>query len=149
MENKTLLTLTADIISAHVANNQVSPGDVPGLVQRVHSALASLGEPAEPTAEPKVPVVSVRASVRPDHLVCMECGKKQKMLKRHLLTAHGMTPEQYRDDYGLSASYPMVAADYSERRRTLARESGLGRKPAAAGSVADLATVGEGDQALP
>jgi predicted transcriptional regulator len=148
VDNKALLTLTADIVSAQIANNRVSSGDVAGLVQRVHAALASLGVPAESVVEPKVPLVSVRASVRPDHIVCMECGKKQKMLKRHLLTAHGMTPGQYRNDYGLPASYPMVAADYSARRSTLAKEAGLGRKPAAGGSDVGEGSEGEGARAL-
>jgi predicted transcriptional regulator len=145
MQNQTLLTLTADIVSAHVANNRVSPGDVAGLVQQVHGALASLGEPAAPADEQKVPVVSVRASIKPDYIVCMECGKKQKMLKRHLRTAHGMSPEQYRSDYGLPASYPMVAETYSERRRALARESGLGRKPAAGQALVAETAQGEGE----
>jgi predicted transcriptional regulator len=142
MEHQTLLTLTADIVSAHVAHNRVVPSDVPGLVQQVHGALARLGEPAEPVREAKVPIVSVRASVKPDYIVCMECGKKQKMLKRHLLTAHGMSPEQYRSDYGLPASYPMVAETYSERRRAMAVEIGLGRKPDAAQAVAVARTDG-------
>lgn len=129
MDNETLLTLTADIVSAHVANNTVAVADVSGLVQRVHEALAGLGQPAGNDVSEKVPVVSVRASVKPDYIVCMECGRKQKILKRHLQTAHGMTPDQYRKDYGLPASYPMVAGNYSERRRTLAKEAGLGRKP--------------------
>jgi predicted transcriptional regulator len=129
MDNETLLTLTADIVSAHVAHNSVAMSDVAGLVQKVHGALAGLGQSGEEAAAEKVPVVSVRASIKPDYIVCMECGKKQKMLKRHLMTAHGMTPEQYRKDYGLPASYPMTAENYSERRRDLAKESGLGRRP--------------------
>lgn len=129
MDNETLLTLTADIVSAHVANNTVSVSDVSGLVQRVHEALSTLGQPASEESAEKVPVVSIRASIKPDYIVCMECGKKQKILKRHLQTAHGMTPDQYRKDYGLPSSYPMVAGNYSERRRTLAKETGLGRKP--------------------
>jgi predicted transcriptional regulator len=128
MDNKTLLSLTADIVSAHVANNRIAPGDVPGLVERVYASLSGLGQSEEPPVD-KVPVVSVRASVKPDYLVCMECGAKQKMLKRHLVTAHGMSPEQYRKDYGLPASYPMVADSYSAQRRDLAKKIGLGRKP--------------------
>ena len=127
-----LITLTADIVSSHVANNNVAVGDLPNLIERVHSALAGLGVPVEEAPEAKTPVVSVRASVKPDYIVCMECGKQQKTLKRHLQTAHGMTPDQSRTDYGLPQSYPMVAANYSERPRTLANSIGLGRKPAAA-----------------
>lgn len=131
MERETVITLTADIVSAHVANNRVAVGDVADLVQKVHAALAALGESrAEEEPQAKVPVVSVRASVKPDFIVCMECGKKQKMLKRHLHTAHGMTPRQYREDYGLPHDYPMVAPNYSERRGELARAHGLGRKRA-------------------
>ena len=100
-----------------------------GVVQQVYGALAGLGEPQEEPAQAKSPVVSVRASVKPDYIVCMECGSKQKMLKRHVMTAHRMTPAQYRADYALPDSYPMVAPSYSERRRDLAKASGLGRKP--------------------
>jgi predicted transcriptional regulator len=127
MENQQLVELTAEIVAAHVSRNRIDVGEVSGLVQRVHEALASLGvQEDEPQA--KVPVVSVRASIKPDRLVCMECGRESKMLKRHLQTAHGMTPADYRKDYGLPNSYPMVAAEYSDRRRDLAKEAGLGRK---------------------
>jgi predicted transcriptional regulator len=128
MENEKLVELTADIVSAHVANNTVSVGDMPTLVQRIYEALASLNEPQEPARQEKTPVVSVRASVKPDYLVCMECGGKHKMLKRHLMNAHNMTPDQYRTDYGLPRDYPMVAPNYSEQRRTLAHSIGLGRR---------------------
>jgi predicted transcriptional regulator len=129
MDNQQLITFTADIVAAHVSNNRLPVEQVPELVQRVHQALAALGQPTAEEAAEKVPVVSVRASIKPDYLVCMECGAKQKMLKRHLQTTHGMTPQQYRDDYGLPATYPMVASNYSERRAELAKSIGLGRKP--------------------
>ncbi len=126
---KALLELTADIVAAHVANNNVAVGDVPLLVSRVHEALSKLGQAsAEPAREKKTAMVSVRASVKPEYIVCMECGRKQKTLKRHLQTAHQMTPEQYRADYGLSNDYPMVAPDYSKRRSEMAHSIGLGRK---------------------
>ncbi|HEV2748739.1 MAG TPA: MucR family transcriptional regulator [Allosphingosinicella sp.] len=128
MEQETLLALTADIVAAHVANNTVSVGDLPELVKRVHGALAGLGQSEPEPAQEKVPVVSVRASIKPDYLVCMECGRRQKTLKRHLQTAHGMTPAQYRADYGLPSSYPMVAPEYSKRRSEMANAIGLGRK---------------------
>ena len=129
MEQQDLVTLTAHIVSAHVSNNNVAVGDLGHLIQSVHGALLGLNAaPPEPEPEKKSPAVSVRASVKPDYLVCMECGSRQKMLKRHLATAHGMTPQQYRADYGLSADYPMVAPNYSEARRTLAHSIGLGRK---------------------
>ena len=127
-EQSNLLELTAEIVAAHVANNSVAVGDVAGLVQRVHEALAGLGQPAQEAEAGKVPVVSVRSSVKPDYIVCMECGRKQKTLRRHLQAAHGMTPDQYRRDYGLPTSYPMTAPNYSERRREMAKTIGLGRK---------------------
>ena len=129
MDRESLVTLTADIVAAHVSNNNVAIADMPVLVQRIHQALAGLSEgPAEAEAQAKTPVVSVRASLKPDYLVCMECGRRQKTLKRHLMTAHSMTPDQYRQDYGLPASYPMTAPNYSETRSALAKTLGLGRK---------------------
>jgi predicted transcriptional regulator len=143
MENEQLVQLTADIVAAHVANNNVAVGDVGNLVQRVYEALAALEKPsAEAQQEEKTPVVSVRASIKPDFIVCMECGAKQRMLKRHLMTAHHMTPEQYRSDYGLPRDYPMVAPNYSEQRRALAHSIGLGRKKG--GDEAAPAGGGEG-----
>ena len=124
----TLLTLTADIVAAHVSNNSVAVNDLPNLIQNVHSALtgiASRGAGTEPKPEPKV---SIRSSVKPDYIVCLEDGKKQKMLKRHLMTNHGMTPDEYRQKWGLAADYPMVAPNYAEQRRTLAKSIGLGTK---------------------
>jgi predicted transcriptional regulator len=131
VEDSSLITLTADIVAAHVSNNSVAVGDVGNLVQRVYEALASLNQDAaEQSPAAKVPVVSVRASVKPDYIVCMECGKKQKTLRRHLQTAHGMTPAQYRHDYGLPDTYPMTSPNYSEQRRDMAKTIGLGRKRA-------------------
>ncbi len=125
---ETLITLTSDIVAAHVSNNSVSVDEVATLIQNVYGALASLG--VAPAAEEKPePAVSVRASVKSDHIVCLEDGKKMKMLKRHLMTDHGMTPAEYRTRWGLPADYPMVAPDYAEKRRALAKEIGLGRKP--------------------
>ena len=124
----TLVTLTADIVSAHVANNSVAPGDIGALIQNVHAALSGLGK-APPVEETKLqPAVSVRASIKPDHIVCLEDGKKLKMLKRHLMTRYQLTPEQYRTRWNLPPDYPMVAPDYAEKRRTLAKQIGLGRK---------------------
>lgn len=127
-ENFNLLELTADIVSSHVSNNNVAVGDVPNLIMQVHGALAGLREPSPEPAQEKTPVVSVRASIRPEYLVCMECGRKQKTLKRHLQNAHGMSPDQYRQDYGLPRDYPMVAPDYSKRRSEMAHAIGLGRR---------------------
>jgi predicted transcriptional regulator len=128
----TLVTLTADIVSAQVANNTVAVADVPRLIQNVHGALAGLGANAEPVAEPAKPAVAIRSSVKPDHIVCLEDGRKLKMLKRHLMTTYQMTPTEYRAKWGLPADYPMVAPEYAERRRMLAKSIGLGRKPKAA-----------------
>ena len=125
---ETLITLTSDIVAAHVSNNNVSVDEVPALIRNVYGALA--GVDSAPAVEEKPePAVSVRASVKPDHIICLEDGKKMKMLKRHLMTDHGLTPAEYRARWGLPADYPMVAPDYAEKRRVLAKEIGLGRKP--------------------
>ena len=125
---ETLITLTSDIVAAHVSNNSVAVDEVPTLIQNVYGALAGLGSaPAAP--EKLEPAVSIRSSIKNDHIVCLEDGKKMKMLKRHLMTDHGLTPAEYRVRWGLPADYPMVAPDYAEKRRTLAKEIGLGRKP--------------------
>lgn len=129
IEQSTLLALVTDIVSAHVGNNTVASADLPGLITNVYGALAGLGEPVVQIEARPDPAVSVRASVKPDHIVCLEDGKKLKMLKRHLMSDHGMTPEQYRARWGLAADYPMVAPNYSEKRRGLAKQIGLGRKP--------------------
>ncbi len=126
--NEMLITLTADIITAHVANNNVDVDTLPSLIQNVYGALAGLGTTAAVVARPE-PAVSVRASLKNDHIVCLEDGKKMKMLKRHLMTDHGMTPDEYRERWGLGSDYPMVAPDYAEKRRELAKKIGLGRKP--------------------
>ena len=143
MENEQLVQLTADIVAAHVANNNVAVGDVGNLVQRVYEALAALEKPAQDAQkEEKTPIVSVRSSIKPDFIVCMECGAKQRMLKRHLMTAHSMTPDQYRSDYGLPRDYPMVAPNYSEQRRALAHSIGLGRKKSGDGPAGGDAGTG-------
>ncbi|MFZ5609412.1 MAG: MucR family transcriptional regulator [Pseudomonadota bacterium] len=121
-----LLSLTADIVSSHVSNNTVAVSDMPGLIEQVYGALSKLAAPSpqpEPRPEPAVPV---RRSVTPDHVICLEDGKKLKMLKRHLKTQYNMTPEEYRERWGLPADYPMVAPNYAEQRRKLAKKIGLG-----------------------
>ena len=126
---ETLITLTADIVAAHVSNNSVAVNDLPSLISNVHGALAALGGPAPAAPEVKQePAVSIRASIKPDYIVCLEDGKKLKMLKRHLMTHYQMTPDQYRAKWGLAADYPMVAPNYAEQRRTLAKSIGLGTK---------------------
>ena len=136
MQDQQIVELAADIVSAHVANNTVSVGDVPDLIQKVHAALAALSNPPAGAKQEKTPAVSVRTSIKPEYLVCLECGRKQKTLKRHLQSAHGLTPDQYRADYGLSREYPMVAPRYSEHRRSLAHASGLGRRKGPKGKAA-------------
>ena len=123
-----LVSLTADIVSAHVSNNSVAVNDLPVLIQNVHNALAGLGQVQEEPAAKQEPAVSVRSSIKPDYVVCLEDGLKMKMLKRHLMTDHGLTPDQYRQKWGLGPDYPMVAPNYAEQRRTLAKSIGLGTK---------------------
>ena len=124
----TLLTLTADIVAAHVSNNSVAVNDLPNLIQNVHQALTGISGSKPDTEERASPAVSVRSSVKPDSIACLECGQKQKMLKRHLSTAHSMTPTEYRQKYSLAPNYLMVAPNYAEQRRTLAKSIGLGTK---------------------
>lgn len=126
--DETLMALTADIVAAHVSNNSVSVNDLPQLIANVHSALSGIsGSSAAPEAKPE-PKVPVRSSIKPDYIVCLEDGKKLKMLKRHLMTHYSLTPDQYRQKWGLSADYPMVAPNYAEQRRALAKSIGLGTK---------------------
>jgi predicted transcriptional regulator len=128
MQADEVLGLTAQIVAAHVSNNAVTPDSLPSLIQEVYKTLAGVGkEPAVP--ERPQPAVPVKKSVMPDHIICLEDGKKLKMLKRHLKTAYNMTPEQYRERWGLGPEYPMVAPNYAIRRSTLAKQIGLGTKP--------------------
>lgn len=125
-----LTELTADIVSAHVSNNNVPISDLPLLIANVHAALAGLGAaPAEQAAAAQEPAVAIKRSVKPDYIVCLEDGKKLKMLKRHLMTHYQLTPDAYRAKWNLPADYPMVSPDYAEKRRALAKKIGLGRKP--------------------
>ena len=124
-----VLGLTAQIVSAHVSNNSVSPDALPSLIQEVYRTLSGVGR--EPTTQPDrpQPAVPVKKSVFPDHIVCLEDGKKLKMLKRHLKTAYNLTPDQYRERWGLGSDYPMVAPNYAKHRSSLAKKIGLGTKP--------------------
>ncbi|WP_157220611.1 MucR family transcriptional regulator [Flavisphingomonas formosensis] len=131
MSDETLLTLTADIVAAHVSRNSVAVGDLPALIQSVHSSLSSLGKEVEPEPVAQEPAVSVRSSVKPDYLVCLEDGKKLKLLKRYLRTRFDMSPDEYRAKWKLPADYPMVAPNYADQRKELAVKIGLGRKPKA------------------
>ena len=121
-----ILGLTAQIVSAHAANNEVAASTLPATIRVVYDALSRIGDtPAAPAEKPQ-PAVPIRKSVFPDYIVCLEDGKRLKMLKRHLSTSYNMTPEQYRERWGLDTSYPMVAPNYAERRSTLAKQIGLG-----------------------
>ena len=125
-----LLSLTTEIVASHVSNNTVAVSDLPQLIRLVYTVLAEQGQAkAEEEPEKPVPAVPIKKSIQQDHLVCLEDGKKLKMLKRHLNTAYGMTPEEYRQKWGLSPDYPMVAPNYSRTRKDLAKKIGLGRKP--------------------
>ncbi|MCQ4162411.1 MucR family transcriptional regulator [Roseomonas sp. GC11] len=127
-----LLGLTAQIVAAHVSNNPVPLADVPSLIEQVHRTLSGLGSAplvvASPAERPQ-PAVPVKKSVTDEYLICLEDGKKLKMLKRHLKTSYDMTPEQYRERWGLPADYPMVAPNYAKHRSSLAKRIGLGTKP--------------------
>ena len=121
-----LLALTADIVASHVSNNGVPVSELPQLIQEVYATLSELGKEKAPVVEKPQPAVPIRKSITPDHIICLEDGKKLKMLKRHLKSAYDMTPEQYRERWGLSSDYPMVAPNYAEQRRHLAKKIGLG-----------------------
>jgi len=123
------IELTASIVSAYVSNNSVAAADIPALINQVHAALSGVsGKPGEAPIEPLKPAVSVKKSITPEHIVCLEDGKKFKSLKRHLRTQYNMTPEQYREKWGLGPDYPMVAPNYAAARSQLAKEMGLGQQ---------------------
>ena len=123
-----LLPLVTDIVAAHTSNNTVTLGDLPLLIREVFGALATVGG-GPPVQERPAPAVPIKKSITPDYIVCLEDGKKLKMLKRHLRTAYGMSPEEYRERWGLPSDYPMVAPAYAKQRSRLAREIGLGTRP--------------------
>ena len=129
LDQANFIELAADIVSAYVSKNSVPSSDLPALISEVYSALLRVaGGPAEPEAEALKPAVPVKKSVTPDHIVCLEDGKKFKSLKRHLRTQYGMTPEQYREKWGLPSDYPMVAPNYAAARSELAKSMGLGQQ---------------------
>ncbi len=145
--NNELLSLTADIVAAHVANNRVATNEVSDLISQVHAALAGLGihvKIEEPEPQPAVPV---RSSIKHDYIVCLEDGKKLKMLKRYLRTNYNMTPDEYRTKWKLPRDYPMVAPAYAEQRRGLAQAIGLGRKKADAPPRAGASRTRQGAKA--
>jgi predicted transcriptional regulator len=136
-KNANLLDLTAQIVSAHVSKNSTHDDALPGLIQSVFKSLSNTGTPETPDVVRPEPAVPIKRSVFPDHIVCLEDGKKLKMLKRHLATSYKMTPDQYRQRWNLPYDYPMVAPDYATRRSVLAKSIGLGRKRADAPASAE------------
>jgi predicted transcriptional regulator len=127
IEHKELLELTSNIAAAHVSNNQMSVDEIPALIQKIYRTLSTVQADNEGLNERPQPAVPIKKSVLPDHIICLEDGKKLKMLKRHLQTAYGMSPEDYRERWGLPADYPMVAPNYAKERSRLAKEIGLGK----------------------
>ncbi len=119
-----LLALTSKIVTAHLSANSVAPADLPGVIKSVYDALANTIAPAEPPAEP---AVAIKKSVTPNHIVCLEDGKKLRTLRRHLRNAHNLSPDEYRDKWGLASNYPMTAPAYAELRRAFAKAIGLGK----------------------
>lgn len=128
IENAEILELTAEIVSSYVSNNTVASGDLAMVIQDVYRTMTGLGSQAVQAERPK-PSVPVKKSVMPDYIVCLEDGKKLKMLKRHLKTSYNLSPEEYRERWGLPADYPMVAPNYAKHRSSLAKKIGLGTKP--------------------
>ena len=127
--NGNYIELTAEIVSAYVSNNTVAAAEIPGLINQVYAALSRVsGKSADAPAEPLKPAVSVKKSITPEYIVCLENGKKFKSLKRHLRTQYSITPEQYREKWGLGADYPMVAPNYAAARSQLAKQMGLGQQ---------------------
>ncbi len=127
MKKEDLLALTADIVSSHLSNNSVPASELPKLIEEVYRTLRSVSE-KQTEAEKPVPAVPIRRSITPDYLICLEDGKKLKMLKRYLKTRYNMTPDEYRARWGLGPDYPMVAPNYAKQRRELAKKIGLGTK---------------------
>ena len=123
-----LLEITAHIVSAYVAKNRLPAADLGGLIASVASSIGGISQPSEPAAPPPVPAVNPRRSVTPDYIICLEDGKQLKMLKRHLKTAYNMSPDEYRERWGLAADYPMVAPNYAKQRSKLAKQIGLGTR---------------------
>ena len=125
-DHDNLLMLTSEIVSSHLANNQMAAEEIPQLIKNIYGTLANVAEVPEVVAERPQPAVSIKKSITPDYIVCLEDGKKLKMLKRHLKTSYDMSPDQYRERWGLPSDYPMVAPSYARQRSKLAKEIGLG-----------------------
>jgi predicted transcriptional regulator len=124
-----VLGLTSEIVAAHVSNNTVAMSDLPNLIEQVYKTLSIVGKGTDTQSERPTPAVALRKSVTPEYIICLEDGKKLKMLKRHLKTAYNMTPDEYRERWGLASDYPMVAPNYAKQRSKLAKAIGLGTRP--------------------
>jgi predicted transcriptional regulator len=129
LSSSAILEMTADVVAAYAGNNSLPALELTKAINAVHASLTSLNDDGGAPAEPPKPAVSIRRSVRPDYIICLEDGKKLKMLKRHLRTTYGMTPDEYRARWGLASDYPMVAPTYAKQRSEFAKKIGLGRKP--------------------
>ena len=129
LDRSELLALTSEIVSSHVSNNAVNQADLSTMIETVFATLEGLAQPKEEPVEELKPAVPIKKSVTDEHIICLEDGKKLKMLKRHLKTAYDMTPDEYRAKWGLGPDYPMVAPAYARKRQELAKKIGLGRKP--------------------
>jgi predicted transcriptional regulator len=127
-DNSELLALTTDIVASHVSNNSVPVAELPHLIQQVYSALAVVGGVVQAIPERPKPAVPIKKSITPDYIICLEDGKKLKMLKRHIKTRYDLTPDEYRERWGLPSDYPMVAPNYASQRSALAKKIGLGTK---------------------
>ena len=125
--NDQIIDFTSDIVAAYVGHNTISTGELPNLIESVHSALSGLGTVAS-HAMPQEPAVLIRSSVKPNCILCLECGKRFQSIKRHIRTSHDLTPDEYRAKWNLKPGYPMVAPEYSEARSKLAKRIGLGQK---------------------
>ena len=128
VENRRLLDLTTEIVSSYAGHNVLAPDQLAELINRVHSTLATLDDPSTPQQQAQEPAVPVRRSIKNNEIVCLECGRGQKMLKRHIATAHQLTPAEYRTKWNLRSNYPMVAPDYAKRRSEMAKKIGLGTR---------------------
>ena len=128
-ETNEILELTTEIVSSHLANNTVAVQDIPDLIRQVYGTLSSIDQAPSAQLDRPQPAVPIKRSITPDHIICLEDGRKLKMLKRHLKTAYNMTPEEYRERWGLAADYPMVAPNYALQRPNLAKKIGLGTRP--------------------
>jgi predicted transcriptional regulator len=126
-----LLRMTAEVAAAYVGNNPVAAAQLPEVIKTIHASISALDGGAPVGASGLKPIVPIKKSITPDYIICLEDGKKLKMLKRHLRTSYGLTPEEYRIKWGLPADYPMVAPNYAEQRSAFAKKIGLGRKPGA------------------